>query len=75
MTSLTNPFRALSPFEREDRDVLFGRDGDLTLLLDRLMSRRATLFFAGSGVGKTSFLNAKLVPEVEDCYFVCKHSQ
>src|SRR6266702_7735794 len=53
---------------------LFGRDGDLTLMMDRLMCRPATLMFAGSGVGKTSFLNAKLAPELENRYFVCIHS-
>jgi WD40 repeat protein/tetratricopeptide (TPR) repeat protein len=75
MSVSTNPFRALLSFERKDRDLLFGRDGDLTLMVDRLMSRRATLLFAGSGVGKTSFLEAKLVTELEDRYFICSHRE
>jgi WD40 repeat protein len=74
-SSPVNPFRALMSFTRKDSHVLFGREGDLTLMVDRLMGRRATLLFAGSGVGKTSFLEAKLVPEIEDQYFICVHKE
>ena len=68
-----NPFRALNPFGRGER--LFGRDGDLTLFLDRLLTRRTTLLFAASGAGKTSFLNAPVVSDLEDRFFVTIHSQ
>jgi WD40 repeat protein len=73
MSHAANPFRALASYKHEDHKLLFGRDGDLTLMVDRLMSRRATLLFAGSGVGKTSFLEAKLIPDLEDRYFICSH--
>ena len=46
-----NPFRDLEPYTREDRASFFGRDSDLTLDLDRVLTRRTTLLFAGSGVG------------------------
>jgi WD40 repeat protein len=75
MTVFANPFLALAPFKSENHDILFGRDGDLTLMVDRLVSRRATLLFAGSGVGKTSFLDAKLAPELKGRYFICSHSR
>ncbi|MGJ5818329.1 WD40 repeat domain-containing protein [Paludibaculum fermentans] len=69
-----NPFRGLSSYTRNDREVLFGRDDDLTVILARIFSRRTTLLFAGSGVGKTSFLNAKVAPELERRYCICAHS-
>lgn len=69
-----NPFRGLSSYTRDDREVLFGRDDDLTVILARIFSRRTTLLFSGSGVGKTSFLNAKVAPELERRYCICSHS-
>jgi len=75
MSVLANPFLALASFKSENHDILFGRDGDIILMVDRLVSRRATLLFAGSGVGKTSFLDAKLVPELKSRYFICSHSR
>ncbi len=75
MSVLANPFLALASFKSENHDILFGRDGDITLMVDRLVSRRATLLFAGSGVGKTSFLDAKLAPELKSRYFICSHSR
>lgn len=71
---MTNPFRGLTAYTRSDREVLFGREDDLTLILARLFTRRTTLLFAGSGVGKTSFLQAKVIPEIENRYFVIYHS-
>lgn len=70
---LTNPFLALRPFERKDAKRFYGRDSDLVLVQSRLYSSRATLLFAGSGVGKTSFLNARLRPALEGHWFLATH--
>jgi WD40 repeat protein len=75
MTQPDNPFKGLQPYEREDSAKLFGRERDLVLVKDRIYSGRTTLLFAGSGVGKTSFLNAKLIPDFEDQYCVFYHNQ
>ncbi len=63
-TNPPNPFKGLRPYCEDDSDRLFGRDRDLVLMKDRIFSARTTLLFAGSGVGKTSFLNAKVIPEL-----------
>jgi WD domain, G-beta repeat len=68
-----NPFLALRPFRREDAAVFFGRDADLILVKSRLVSARTTLLFAASGVGKSSFLNAKLAPAVESQWHIVTH--
>jgi hypothetical protein len=70
-----NPFPGFQPYNRADRDRLFGRDEDLALLRSRLLSGRTTLLFAGSGVGKTSFLNAKVIPELQEYYFPIYHNR
>jgi WD40 repeat protein len=70
-----NPFRGLVTYEREDQDVLFGRDREASLLEGRLLSSSTTLLFSGSGVGKSSFLRAKFIPEVESVYTVCAYAE
>src|SRR5271165_394215 len=69
--SVANPFKSLVPFGAKDWQTLFGRDADLDLVLNRIHSGKCTLLFAGSGVGKTSFLRAKLIPELESRNFIC----
>ena len=68
-----NPFKGLRPFQQNEE--LFGRDRDLILMKDRILSSRTTLLFAGSGVGKTSFLNAKIIPAFRDRYCVISHNR
>jgi WD40 repeat protein len=61
-----NPFKGVSAFEKPDRERLFCREDDLILFMDRVHSATTTLLFAPSGVGKTSFLEAKVIPQLED---------
>ena len=62
----SNPFRGLAQYRRNDH--LFARDKDAELIQSRLWSSRVTVMFAGSGVGKSSFLNAKLIPTLEEVF-------
>jgi hypothetical protein len=68
-----NPFRGLTPFQ--EGDELFGRDRDLIVFEDRMYSARTTLLFAGSGVGKSSFLNAKVLPALKHDHCVVRHAR
>jgi WD40 repeat protein len=70
-----NPFKGLRSFEEKDRNRLFGRERDLILMKDRIFAARTTVLFAGSGVGKTSFLNAKVVPELRKQCEVVWHNR
>jgi hypothetical protein len=45
------------------------------LLRSRLLSSRTTVLFAGSGVGKTSFIRAKLIPELHESYIPVYHNR
>jgi len=74
MSDTCNPFCGFRPYSRTEGGRLFGRDEDMALLRGRLLSGKTTLLFAGSGVGKTSFLNAKVIPELEDTYRARYHS-
>lgn len=74
-THKENPFLGLKPYEQEDRKKLYGRDRDLLLMKDRIFSGRTTLLFAGSGVGKTSFINAKIIPDLKRQYDIIYHNK
>jgi len=74
-TNKQNPFLGLKPYEEKDRKKLYGRDRDLFLMQDRIFSGRTALLFAGSGVGKTSFIKAKIIPELQRQYDIIYHNQ
>jgi WD40 repeat protein len=67
------PFVGPRPFRRDDpehgRD-LFGRDRDLDNLFNLLISERIVLMYSPSGAGKTSLIQAKLLPRMEAEGFV-----
>jgi len=56
------------PFEdtADDRRVFFGRDDDITAIRHALNSGRLTVLYARSGMGKTSLVNAALMPQLRD---------
>ncbi len=47
-------------------EILYGRDPDARALLDLLIANRIVVLYSPSGAGKTSLLQAKLVPTLED---------
>jgi len=61
-----NPFVGPRAFETEDRAFFFGRDRETSDLLSLAIAHRMLLFHAQSGAGKTSILNAGLVPALEE---------
>jgi hypothetical protein len=60
-----NPFRGLIPFTENEGDSLFERDSDVELVISRMSSAPLTVLFATSGVGKTSFVRAKLIKDLQ----------
>lgn len=62
-----NPFRYLQRFTRDDAEVFFGRRREIRLLYDLLTSPDApslVLLYGQTGVGKSSFLDAGVVPRL-----------
>ena len=71
------PFRHLAPFTERDRGRLHGRERDIGELTEHVLYRRAVVYTAPSGAGKTSLLRAGLVPHLESLgarpvYLVCR---
>src|SRR5262245_2142329 len=62
------PYVGLRPYEREERDWFFGREQDAQFLCDKILSARLTILYSQSGLGKSSLLNALVVPQLEDSH-------
>ncbi len=62
------PYRPLAPYDREDRALFSGRDEDVAEFAVRLdrADTRMLILHGPSGVGKSSFLRAGVVPFLED---------
>ena len=61
-----NPYVGPRPFEREDWALFFGRDRETSELLSFVIAHRVVLLYAQSGAGKTSLINAGLIPLLEE---------
>ena len=59
-----SPFVGPKPFEPGQADLFKGREHEVERLEALVLSRRAVLFYAASGVGKSSLVNAGLIPKL-----------
>lgn len=60
------PFRGLSRFEREHRDVFFGRRVEAAAAIEVLRMRGLVSLVGPSGSGKSSIARAGILPALED---------
>jgi hypothetical protein len=60
------PYVGLDPFEKTYEEFFFGREQDSRVLADHVMSRRVTVLYGPSGVGKSSVLNVGLPRELNE---------
>jgi WD40 repeat protein len=56
-----SPYPGLRPFAVEDADFFFGRDSETRVISANLRTRRLTLLYGPSGVGKSSVLQAGVI--------------
>ena len=59
------PFRGLMPYESADRDVFFGRTELGLEAAHQIAGSEHTVVVGASGAGKTSLLNAAVIPELQ----------
>lgn len=62
----TGPFRGLGRFEVGDRDLFFGREGEIAATLAGLQSRGFVALVGPSGSGKSSLIRAGILPAFLD---------
>ena len=60
------PYVGPRPFARAERERFFGRAEEARTLASLVVAHRVVLVYAASGAGKTSLLNAGLIPLLED---------
>ena len=58
-----NPY--VGPRAFKTGETLYGRDRELNQLLDLLIAERIVLLYSPSGAGKTSLVQAALMPALE----------
>jgi hypothetical protein len=56
------PYKELQSFTDHDQEYFFGREGEIDELFNRINKYRIVGLFGESGTGKTSLLNAGLLP-------------
>ncbi len=64
------PYRSLEPFRFADASILAARDGEVERLVRLITMYRGVLMYGETGAGKTSVVNAGLLPRlIEDGYW------
>lgn len=61
-----NPFPGLAPFEEADADRFFGRAQETARLLSRVRNQPITAVVGASGLGKSSFVRAGVIPALKN---------
>jgi hypothetical protein len=61
-----NPFVGLRPFREDERHLFMGRELASEYVETKSALNPLTLLFARSGVGKSSFLTSRLIPQLRD---------
>ena len=65
MSSTTpSPYPGLRPFQETEQTDFYGREADTAALVDKILHHRLTLLFAATGVGKSSLLQAAVLPRL-----------
>ena len=61
-----SPYLGLRKFEVDDKDRFFGRDNWIIELTDYLKQKNVLLLLGASGSGKSSLVQAGLIPKVKE---------
>lgn len=65
-TEQLHRYPGIQPFSRDYRDVFFGRSSDIEGLYKYLNVNNLVVLYGKSGLGKSSLLNAGLIPTIEE---------
>jgi WD40 repeat protein len=65
-TGPIEPYPGPRSFRKDQREFFFGRDEEADELVSMITAHSAVLLYSQSGAGKTSLLNAQLIPRLEE---------
>jgi hypothetical protein len=60
----SSPYKGLDSYGENDRSLFFGRDQEIERLAALIHAHRLVLFYGASGTGKTSLLQAGVIPRL-----------
>lgn len=60
------PYPGLRPMDAQDRDRFFGRDDDVTRIIERLRGESLVVLVGASGTGKSSLAAAGIAPAIAE---------
>ena len=63
---ISNPYVGPRTFTEAQQHLFFGREREASNLFARVLSERLVLFYAQSGAGKSSLINARLIPQLRN---------
>jgi len=61
---IKSPYPGLRPFQAEDSEFFFGREKQITEIVNRLKANRVVAVIGGSGSGKSSLVLAGAIPKL-----------
>jgi hypothetical protein len=61
-----SPYRGILPFRYADRANFFGREREISELAAKILLYRLVVLFGDSGAGKSSLINAGVIPRLEN---------
>jgi hypothetical protein len=59
-------YPGVKPFETDEQHLFFGRSNDIQALYDLVGVEKTVLLYSKSGLGKSSLINAGLIPRLEN---------
>lgn len=60
-----NPWLGLESYQ--ENQIIYGRDNEIKELSQRVLSNNVTVLFGKSGIGKSSIINAGIIPNLRVC--------
>jgi len=65
MNNIQYRYPGVTPFTPEQKDLFFGRDADIENLYNLVNAQNQVLLYSKSGIGKSSLINAGLIPRLQ----------
>ena len=66
VSGTARPYVGPRPFEKRDHHLFFGRDREAHEISSLVLANKFFVLYAASGAGKTSLVNAGVLPLVEN---------
>src|ERR1041385_652920 len=70
MSDDQRPYRGMQSFAEEHKNLFFGRSRPVAAIFELLKNNLLTVIFGKSGIGKSSLINAGLIPILRENFYL-----